>query len=299
MSFLLGVAETFFDNAASAIVPMVVENSAIETANSWIMSTQTVMLSLVGAPVGGALFALARSAPPAFDAGSFALSALLIVLVRGKFRVRDELASPTKIRSDIADGLRWLFSHRLLRTLALLLGVLNATFGAADAVLVLYSLEILHLSNFGYGVLLALLAVGGLLGSVAAGWINRRVGLRAVVGGTAVIQGALLLAVGLSSSLIVVGVAMLVIGTTSMVWNVVTVSLRQRIVPPHLLGRVTSSYRVIGLGAMPIGAAAAGLLARTFTLHTPYLYGGLLVLVATAACLPWVREPVAAAAVSG
>lgn len=285
VSFLLGVAETFFDNAASAIVPQVVSYAQLETANSQIMSTQTVMLSLVGAPVGGALFALARSVPPAFDAASFALSALLILLMQGRYHTRDAAAAGT-IGSDIAVGLRWLINHRLLRTLAILLGVLNATFGAADAVLVLYSLEILHLSNVGFGLLLALLAVGGVLGSVLAGPVNRRLGLTVVVGGAAAAQGCLLLLVGLTSNVFAAATALLLVGSATMVWNVVTVSLRQRIVPPQLLGRVTSSYRVIGLGAMPIGAALAGWLARTYTLHTPYLVGGVLVLLATAGCLP-------------
>lgn len=294
VSFLLGVGETFFDNAASAIVPMVADDSAIEKANSWIMSSQTVMLSLVGAPVGGALFALSRSVPPAFDAVSFALSALLILTLRGRFRARPDEQEPTTIRSDIMVGLRWLLAHRLLRTLAILLAVLNASSGAADAVLVLYSLEVLHLSNFGYGVLLALLAIGGLLGTVLAGPVNRALGLRSVVLGAAGIQGVLLVAVGLSSALATAALAMLLIGTTSMIWNVLTVSLRQRIVPADLLGRVTSSYRVIGLGAMPIGAALAGLLAKTFTLHTPYLVSGLAILVATLACLPFIHDPVAA-----
>lgn len=290
VSFLLGVAETFFDNAASAIVPQMVDDTQIELANSWIMSTQTVMLSLVGAPVGGALFALARSVPPAFDAASFALSALLIVSVRGRFRVREHDADPTTIRADIMVGLRWLVHHRQLRTLALLLGVLNATFGAADAVLVLYSLEVLHLSNVGYGILLALLAIGGLIGSALAGPINRRIGLTAVIGITAGTQGVLLLVVGLTSTTGLTALALFLVGGTTMVWNVVTVSLRQRIVPSALLGRVTSSYRVIGLGAMPIGAAVAGLLAKAFTLHTPYLVGGTLTLIATAAALPFVNE---------
>jgi hypothetical protein len=75
-----------------------------------------------------------------------------------------------------------------------------------------------------------------------------------------------------------------------MVWNVVTVSLRQRLVPAALLGRVTSSYRVIGIGAMPVGAALAGVLARGYGLHMPYLVGGLLLAAATLGCLPLLGE---------
>lgn len=302
VSFLLGVGETFFDNAASAIVPMVADDASFETANSWIMSTQLVMLSLVGAPVGGALFALAHSVPPAFDAASFALSALLIRSVRGSFQARDQQQTATTVRADIRAGLRWLSRHRVLRTLAILLAVLNGVSGAADAVLVLYALEILHLSNVGYGVLLALLAIGGVLGTGLAGPVNRRVGLTGVLLGVGLVQGAVLIAVGLSSSVLVAGGAMLIVGLTSMVWNVVTVSLRQRIVPAHLLGRVTSSYRVIGFGAMPLGALAAGGLAREVNLHAPFLCGGVLVVVATVLCVPWVhgRAPgPAAPAVAG
>lgn len=286
VSFLLGVAETFFDNAASAIVPMLVAEERIETANSWIMSTQTVCATLVGAPIGGALFALARSLPPAFDAASFALSAALLLCLPGRFRAHDETAGPSTIRADIALGLRWLLGHRLLRTLALLLGVLNATIGAADAVLVLYSLEVLHLSNVGYGVLLSVLAVGGLVGSAMAGTLNRRLGLTTIVITVGAVQGGLLIAVGSTSSLPVAVLSLFLVGLTSMVWNVVTVSLRQRIVPAALLGRVTSSYRVIGLGSMPIGAALAGLLARSFNLHVPYLAGGVAILLATTVAVP-------------
>jgi predicted MFS family arabinose efflux permease len=76
-----------------------------------------------------------------------------------------------------------------------------------------------------------------------------------------------------------------------MVWNVVTVSLRQRLVPPELLGRVTSSYRMIGIGAMPVGAALGGVLARGYGLHMPYLAGGLLLAAATLISLPLLSEP--------
>jgi MFS family permease len=89
-------------------------------------------------------------------------------------------------------------------------------------------------------------------------------------------------------------VAMLLVGVSSMAWNVVTVSLRQRIVPARLLGRVTSSYRMIGLGAMPVGALLAGVLARTYGLHAPYLIGGLVLLAAAAVSLPFLREPIPA-----
>jgi MFS family permease len=295
VSFLLGVAETFFDNAASAIVPMLVADRRIEQANSWIFSTQTVMSTLLGAPIGGALFALGRAVPLATDALSFALSAVLVAMVAGDFRARSAEDAPSTIRHDIVDGLRWLLRHRLLRVLAILLAVLNASFAAADAVLVLYALEVLHLSTVGYGLLLAVLAVGGLIGTALAPAFLRLLGLRVLLCGVALVQGLILLGVGLTSSRAVVVLGLLLVGVVSMAWNVVTVSLRQRIVPARLLGRVTSSYRVIGLGAMPVGALLAGLLARTYGLHAPYLVTGVALLVAALGSLPFIKEPEPAA----
>jgi len=271
---------------------MLVEDSRIESANSWTLSSQTVMSTLLGAPIGGALYALGRAVPLVIDAASFVLSAVLIAMVAGSFRARSAEDPHSSIRRDIADGLRWLLAHRLLRVMALLLAVLNATFAAAEAVLVLYALEVLHLGTVGYGLLLTLVALGGLAGTVLAPGLLRRLGLRAMMVGVGLVQGVLLVGVGLSSSRVMVVVAMLLLGVTSMVWNVVTISLRQRIVPARLLGRVTSSYRVIGLGAMPVGALLAGVLARTYGLHAPYLIAGVVLLLAAAGCLPFITEPV-------
>jgi MFS family permease len=294
VSFLLGCAETFFDNAASAIVPMLVDDSGIERANSWIFSTQMVMGTLLGAPIGGALYALGRAVPLATDAASFVVSAILVWMVSGSFRARSAEDVPTTIRQDIAAGLRWLFAHRLLRVLAVLLAVLNASFAAAEAVLVLYALEVLHLSTVGYGLLLTVLALGGLAGTVFAPVLARRLGLRTMLVGVGLLQGVMLLGVGMTSSLVMAAVAMLLVGGSSMVWNVATVSLRQRIVPARLLGRVTSSYRMIGLGAMPIGALLGGILGRTYGLHAPYLICGAVLLAAAAGSLPFITEPVPA-----
>ncbi|HTZ42495.1 MAG TPA: MFS transporter [Jatrophihabitans sp.] len=291
VSFLLGVAETFFDNAASAIVPMLVADPEIERANSWILSTQTVMATMLGAPIGGALFALAHWAPPVSDALTFAFAALLVGLIGGSYHPRKGPAGRTSIAQDIATGLRWLFGHPLLRMLAVLLAVLNGTFAAAEAVLVLYSLEVLHLATVGYGLLLTLVAVGGLAGSVLAPRAVRLVGRRALLIGVGVVQPGMLLLVGLSSSRVVMVLAMLLTGIATMGWNVVTISLRQRIVPAELLGRVTSAYRMLGLGAMPVGALLAGLLAKGYGLHAPYLVAGLVGLAATAGCAPFLRLP--------
>lgn len=136
------------------------------------------------------------------------------------------------------EGLAWLWRHRLLRTLALLLGVINGATAAAEAVLVLYVLEVLHQPRAVYPLLLVAVTAGAFIGFGSA------------------------------------------------VWNVVTISLRQAVVPARLLGRVTSSYRLMGMGVMPVGAAMGGLASRAYGLRAPYLIGGAVMLVATLLALP-------------
>ena len=179
------------------------------------------------------------------------------------------------MRADIAEGVRWLVRHRVLRTLAIALGIINFVGMAAMTVLVLYSQDILHLTDVQYGLLLAVEAA--------------RRGARIAGGGAASRRGSapgttLALAIAVSAGSFFVPVlwaqpvavaASLAVGAFGgLVWNVITVSLRQSLVPDELLGRVNSAYRLIGWGTMPLGALAGGLVADAFGLRAPFLDGG-------------------------
>ena len=96
--------------------------------------------------------------------------------------------------------------------------------------------------------------------------------------------------IALTSSPVLVGVMFAVSGLTSVVWNVITVSLRQSIIPDALLGRVNSVYRFLGWGTMPIGAAVGGALAKGFGLRAPFFANvGVLAIMGVAA-LPVVNR---------
>jgi len=263
LSFLLGAAETLFDNAASAIVPQLVSPGRLERANSWLIGMQTVNSTLIGAPIGALLYGVAGYLPTAADAVSFAAAAAMVWSLPGRYRPASS-TSRTSLGADIGAGLRWLSRHRFLRTACLLLIVINGTLGAGEAVLVLYARSTLGLSNLGYTALFVSLAVGAIFGTVIAPAIRRRVDLRPVVVSAAVGQAAALLAVGSTTDLAIATAAIAIVGASNAAWNVVTVSYRQGAVPTELLGRVTASYRVIALSAMPIGAAAGGITAPEF-----------------------------------
>lgn len=281
LTFLVGVGAAFRDNAALAVVPMVVPPGELSRANAWLFAGQNLAGTALGAPLGSVLFLVAPAMPIAVDAATFLLAALLVFTVRGTYRVA-AAAPRAAVRRDIQDGLRWLLRHRQLRTLCLLASASNTVLAAAQSVLVLYTSQTLGLDDLGYGLLLAVLALGGLLGAVCASALRRFVGLPAVLLGCPLAQGAALVAAGLTRSVLVVVVAFALTGFAIAAWNVVSVSLRQSVVPAELLGRVTSVYRTAGLAAMPVGAALGGVCAAGFGLPVPLLAGGALLMSCTA-----------------
>ena len=181
--FALGTAETLFDNAAVSILPAVVPRAQLARANGRLLGAQMVANELVAPPLGGLLFATAAAVPFLLDAGSFAAAAAMAAAMGGRFRVeRPEGAAPTTLRAEIAEGVRWLARHRLLRILAVAIALMNFTLSAALSIFVLYAQERLGLGPVGYGALLASLAVGGITASLVAariiGWLGPATVLR-------------------------------------------------------------------------------------------------------------------------
>lgn len=278
-AFLLGVGQTLFDSAAQASIPSIVgrDPERLATANGRLLGAQTVSQQFVGPPAGGALFTLTPWLPYATDAVSFLGSSLLIARIRGRFSV-ERTGPATSLRADIAAGLRWLAGHRLLRGLAVLTGVLNLVFMAAEVVLVLLAQDRLGLGNIGYGLLLTSTAVGSLIGSLVTARVTRRWGEARAYLVSVALLAAVLAVMGLTTIVPVAAAALAVLGFAVTLGNVILQSLRQAVTPAQLLGRVVSAYRLVGLGAIPIGALVGGLLGRV-DLRLPYLAGAAVLVV--------------------
>src|SRR5205823_7117112 len=176
--------------------------------------------------------AAAMAAPFFLDAGSFVAAAAFVLGIRsGRRSPRPEPGERRSLRTEIVEGLRWLWRHRLLRTLALMLGTWNLLTTASAAVFVLFATEDLHASKAGYGLLFSAGAVGSIVGSVLATRIIRRVGPGRALLVAVVVSGVAYFVVALTSNAYLVG-AMGAIGSlVAIVWNVITVSLRQAIIP--------------------------------------------------------------------
>jgi MFS family permease len=282
---LLGSAEVIFSNAAQSILPALVPPELLPKANGSQQVSLTVGESFLGPPVGSLLFAAAAALPFGLDAGSFAGSAALLARLP-RTRPAPGDAKPAKIRAQIAEGLRWLARQRLLRVVAVLLGIYNFANQMGQAILVLLATQTLHVSARGYGLLLAASAVGSVIGGLVNPVLTRRLGLLPSLVLPAVVDAAAFVGIGLAPGPLVVAALLAVQGFSVTMWNVVTISLRQQIVPGHLLGRVNSVYRMLGWGLMPLGALAGGFVAHAAGLRAPYVVAGLLCLLSVLAALP-------------
>ncbi len=294
MAFGLGACTVVFSNAAQAILPDLVPGDLLHKANGNQYTVTMLGQLFLGPPLGGLLFGIAVALPFGVDAASFALSAVLLIALP---RRRPGRTAQPPVRTAIAEGLRWLNQHRLLRTLALLLGINTFCFQLANVTLVLLATRVLHLRAEGYGLLLAGAAVGSVLGGLVNARIVDAIGeppaLLLALGTNVVIFEA----IGLSPNAVVLGVLLAINGFLTTMWNVTTVSLRQRVVPTDLLGRVNSVYRFLGWGLIPLGALAGGLLAHRFGLRAPYPVAGVIRGLALLAALPVLRN--ASRAVAG
>ena len=283
---VLGTGEVLASNASLALLPSVVAPDALERANGRLQASDVVANGVIGPPLAGVLIALALTTPFALDAASFAASAVLVATLRLRPAVPAPPvaaggadSTPHRMRSDIAEDLRWLWAHPTLRLLALTLGVMNMLFSMATSTEVLFARETLGLGSLGFGLLFTGGAVGGVLGSVVAAPLVARIGVPRMLQLSLISESLSVLIYGLSPVAWVTGSAIALFAFTGIIWNVVTMSLRQRLIPDRLLGRVGSVYRLLGVGMAPLGAAAGGfivvgaghLVTRHLALRAPML----------------------------
>jgi hypothetical protein len=308
--FLLAVGGTLFTPASLSIVPAIVsrEPARLERANGRLAAAQTAGWHFLGPPAGGLLFSLARAVPFLADAVSFAVSAALLASIPGRF-APDRPPAPARagptdqpaggprepartarrrasLRAEIADGLRWLAGHRLLRTLAIVAAIQQLGLAAWSSILVLFAQDRLGLGNLGYGLLWTGVAAGSLLGSLLAARLSRAAGTGTALLASAVTLGATTLGIGATTNPWAAGSLLGALGMSLTVWNVVAVSLRQAIVPDHLVGRVNSVFQQLSLGMLPVGAALGGVLGHTLGLSAPFLIAGVALLVAALLAVP-------------
>jgi MFS family permease len=294
--FLIGTAETVADNAASALIATSVPSERLGVANARLGGTAIFANQLAGPPLGALLFAAGMAVPFALDAICALAGAVLI----GRLAPRpapSRVAAPTHIRHDIADGIRWLWRHPPVRTLALTIFFFNVTFGAAMSVYVLYAKQRLGLDDLGFGLLITVGAVGGLIGSTAYGSLERRFTLATLMRAGLLLETVTHLILALTTSALVAAATMTLFGIHAVVWGTTSTTVRQRAVPASLLGRVTSVYMLGSFGGSALGALVGGLLAQQLGITAPFWFGfigsGVLIVIIWRALQDIAHAPVA------
>jgi MFS family permease len=268
--FLIGTGEAVFRSAAQALVPAVVPREDLERGNGW-LAGGVMLAQLLGGPLGGFLFAVGLSIPFFLNAGTYLASAVLIALLAGVYRA--QATERRSVRAELAEGFSFLLRQRVLRTMSVLIGLLNVTLTAALAVLVLLARERLGLGPVGYGVLTAASAAGGVLGAAFGHRLFAAVGATWTIRVGLLVEAAFHLVLATSRSPWVVGAGFFAFGVHGSLWSIAAVSFRQRLTPPHLLGRVGSTNLFIAAGGNALGAVMGGALASHFGITAPYWVG--------------------------
>lgn len=279
MGILIGVGacEVIFDMSAQAFLPSIVPNELLEKANGRLYSIEMICNSFLGLPLGAWLFVLAVGVPFGVNAASFAMAAALVASIR--LPVAEVagvsgavVAAPAKsFRKDLREGMQWLWANELVRTLAIMLGIINMAGMFGHAIFVKYAADELGVTGRGFGLLLSVMAVGSIVGGLIGDRIAKRLGVARAIILAYSIFGLVGIVYVVLPRVWAIMIVVAISGVASTTWNIVTVSLRQRIIPTELFGRVNSVYRFFGTGSTAIGALAGGFIAYRYGLRAPYL----------------------------
>jgi MFS family permease len=298
-SFLFGCAEVLRDNTAQTFMPSVVKEEQLEKANGQMWSAESLTNSFIGPPLGSFLIAIAVFVPFFFDAASFfvAVALLSTITTITKPITNVESAKPKvkpNFRAEIKEGFDWLWSHELLRPMAIILGSMNGISSLVGAAFILFAQEILHTSVLEFAILGTSGAIGGIIGGIYGPKIAKKIGSGPSLFLTLLIMPIFEIAIGFVSSWEVVWLLSGITTIFAVLWNVITVSLRQSIIPTHLLGRVNSVYRFFAWGTIPVGLLIGGGLitlmehftSREWALRIPYFVTGALGFIILAFAAP-------------
>jgi MFS family permease len=278
VALCVGVTETIYDTSAQSIVPQIVDRDHLPRANGRLYAVELMANEFVGPPLAG--FLASAGAMAAFGAPIGLWTAAIAVLATLPRRYKVERPEPSTVRADIAEGLRFLWRQPILRIFTASVGLFNLATSATFAILVLYATGPMGLSEQAYGVLLTSTAAGSLFGSLLAERVERLLG-RARALWIAYLVAAVTIAVPtVTTNPIAVGVSLFTSGVGVMVANIVMVSLRQRMTPDRLLGRLNSAHRLVGWGTKPLGAALGGALAQLLGVQAVFAVVAVLPLLA-------------------
>lgn len=261
-AFLFGLAEVLRDNTAQTLMPAVVDEEDLEKANGRMWSAEALTNSFIGPPIGSFIISIAIFLPFFVDAATFFIAAALIATIKPTVKSfkPEGKSGPINFRSEIKEGFIWLWRHELLRPMAIVLGLLNGIAAMSGAVFILFAQEVLGTTVFIFAILGTAAAFGGILGGLLGPKVSEKIGRGPSLAIALFVTPTMTLLIGFTSLWYLVWIFIAIETFAGVLWNVVTVSLRQSLIPSQLLGRVNSVYRFFAWGTIPIGTLLGGAL---------------------------------------
>lgn len=269
---VLGVAEVVAMTAGASIITAAIPERRREKANARITAVEYLCNGFVGAPVGGFLVAAGFSVALGTTGVVYVIGALLLLALSGSFRPANVVKQP--VHGQIREGLTFLWRNPLLRTMALSVAVMAGCWSAWLAIIPVYAVGPLGLSESQYGFLLTALGAGGVTGALVVGKVNRILGRRkamfADIAGSFLLVFVPVVVPFTQAGAIAVAVAAFAAGLGGTMWVVNARTIYQSLVPDELQGRFHAASRLVGWGMNPIAAALAGVVAQTVSFRVAF-----------------------------
>jgi predicted MFS family arabinose efflux permease len=255
VSAVEGTLFVFFNLAEVASLPRVVPKEQLPAANAQYSVTEGASV-LVGPALGGALFGFAHALPFVADAVSYAVSVLSLASIRARFQGERKVARQ-RLWREIGEGLTWLWRQPLIRFIALLTGMFNLT-SAGFVLIIIVLAQRVHATPFATGLIFTIGGIGGILGSLIASSLQKRLRFGTVIITTSFIWGFLWVAYIFAPNIWAMGAITAASFILNPIYNVTQMSYRLALIPDALQGRVNSVFRLLAFGGQPLGYALTG-----------------------------------------
>jgi MFS family permease len=264
VALIAGVFTVFFDVSYQSYLPSLLAHEHLVDANGKFGASQS-FAQLVGPGLGGGLVgAFGAAGSMTADAISYAVSVASLLGIRAREEPPPRTGLEQRsLRSEIAEGLKFVTGHPILRKVVACTGTANLFSSISTAVEIIFLIRVLHVHPAYVGLIFALAAIGGILGGVLAGRLARWIGSARVIWFSILVIGVpqilpALAEPGWRVALFPIGFAFTFF--SSVVYNVAQLSYRQMVTPAPLMGRMNAAVRWIVWGTMPLGAFIGGAL---------------------------------------
>jgi MFS family permease len=273
-SFIAATISIAFDAAQFAAIPSLVSTDDLVAANGRIQASFSGA-TVLGPLLAGSLLAVMPVADIfVLDAISFLVSAASLATVRRGFNSAEAPdAQSRSLGRDIVDGLRYVLGHPVLRAISLMMALVNFVGASTGAQLVLFAHQRLGANDSRVGMLYAAGSLGVVATSLVAGRLRRRWSFGQVALGALMVSGALNVLLAFVTNYWAALPIWALFDGLGILFNINTGSLRQAIVPNHLLGRVISIAGVLAWSAIPLGATLGGLAVERTSIE--FVYGAI------------------------